>query len=174
MTTDLLDLLKMTIPAGIVLYGAFVLVKMFLQKDYDTLSIKIKSSQIEQTLPLRLQAYERMALFLERINYRELMDRINYDEIPATLFHQSLIMTIKEEFNHNLSQQIYISPELWETIRGVKEESISFINSVAQSLGKDATGFELAKAILENSISENATPIDIALMNLKKEVNTLY
>ncbi|AZQ62278.1 hypothetical protein EI427_08515 [Flammeovirga pectinis] len=174
MTTDLLDLLKMTIPAGIVLYGAFVIVKMFLQKDYDTLSIKIKSSQIEHTLPLRLQAYERMALFLERINYRELMDRINYDEIPAALFHQSLIMTIKEEFNHNLSQQIYISPDLWETIRGVKEENISFINGIAQTLGKDASGFDLAKTILENSISENATPIDIALLSLKEEVNTLY
>lgn len=174
MTTDLVDLLKMTIPAGIVLYGAFAIVKMFLQKEYNALSIKVKSSHIEQTLPLRLQAYERMALFLERIAYNDLLDRINYDEISASLFQQSLIITIRDEFSHNLSQQIYISPELWEMIRGTKEESISFINSIAKELPKEASGFDLAKAILENSISEQSSPLEVSLMKLKEEVNTLF
>ncbi|MBD0405049.1 hypothetical protein [Flammeovirga sp. EKP202] len=174
MTTDIADLLKMTIPAGFVLYGAFFIVKMFLQKEYDTLSIKMKSSQIEQTLPLRLQAYERLALFLERISYRELLDRINYDEISALLFQQSLLITIRDEFNHNLSQQIYVSPELWEMIRGTKEESISFINNVAKDLPENATGFDLAKALLENSISDETSALDASLMKLKEEVGTLF
>ncbi|ANQ48143.1 hypothetical protein KMW28_12250 [Flammeovirga yaeyamensis] len=174
MTTELVDLLKMTLPAGIVLVSAFYIVKMFLQKEYDVLSIKMKTDQQEQTLPLKLQAYERLALFLERISYRELLDRTNYEELDAITTQQVLIMTIKEEFNHNLSQQIYISPDLWEMVRGAKEQSISFINSTAKALNKDAHGVELAKAILEQSIAEEMSPTDLALNELKKEVQVLF
>ncbi|OHX65193.1 DUF7935 family protein [Flammeovirga pacifica] len=174
MTTELIELLKLTVPAGIVLLSAFYIVKMFLQKEYDTLSIKMKSDQQEQTLPLKLQAYERLALFLERISYTEILDRTNYEEFNAISTQQVLIMTIKEEFNHNLSQQIYISPDLWEMIRGAKEQSISFINNSAKELPADATGLDLAKVILEKSISEEATPTVLALNELKKEVQAIF
>ncbi|NLR92062.1 DUF7935 family protein [Flammeovirga agarivorans] len=174
MTTDFLDLLKMTIPAGAVLYGAYFIVKMFLQKEYDSLSIKYKGNQLEQTLPLRLQAFERLALFLERISYRELLDRVDYSVMDVVTLQHALVLTIKEEFNHNLSQQIYVSNELWEMIRGAKEEEISFINQVAKSLGDKSTGFDLAKTLLEQSLQQESSPVDVALTQLKSEVSHLF
>jgi hypothetical protein len=100
---------KILIPASIVLYAAYLLVRSFLAKEIELKKLEIRGRSIETVLPLRLQAYERMCLFLERISPQNLLIRLNVGLIPAKEFHQMLLAEIRNEYNHNVSQQIFMT-----------------------------------------------------------------
>src|SRR4028119_1270098 len=111
------DLIKILLPAAAVLYAMYLTVKAFLNKDFDKRLVDIKIKNTELTLPLRLQAYERMCLFLERISPHNLVVRLNEPAYNAIQFHQKLLLEIREEYNHNLSQQVYMSDQSWTYVK---------------------------------------------------------
>lgn len=124
--------------------------------------------------PLRLQAFERMTLFLERITPNNLVLRVAPSASTAVELHQQLLREIREEFNHNLAQQIYISQDAWEIIRNAKEEVVTLINLSAQEIPADASVTDLAKQIMKRVLDQEALAISTALSELKKEVRTLF
>ena len=89
-------------------------------------------------------------------------------------YHQQLLSHVRQEFEHNLSQQIYVSAILWETIRGAKENLIGIINKSAEEIGADASALTLSKKIIENYIDEENQAIVIAMNELKNEVGKLF
>src|SRR6187402_2317698 len=105
----LIEFIKILLPASIVLYAAYLLVRSFIQREIDLKKLEIRSRSIETVLPNRLQAFERMTLFLERMSPQNLLVRLNTESMPAREFHQILLSEIRNEYNHNVSQQIYIS-----------------------------------------------------------------
>jgi hypothetical protein len=125
-------------------------------------------------LPLRLQAYERFVLFLERINPPSMLMRLNQPELSATQLQALLVRTIRDEFEYNLSQQIYISANAWEMIRNAKEETTRLINQAAASLPEGTSAADLARTILELSVSGDSLSMNRALDELKKEVKQLF
>ena len=167
------DLVKILLPAAAVLYGMYLTVKSFLNKDFEKRLIDIKIKNTEQVLPLRLQAYERMCLFLERITPHNLIIRVNDPVYNVAQFQQKLLFEIREEYNHNLSQQIYMSDETWVLIRNAKEEVITLINNSVATMYDNATSLDLAKQIFENIRAYNLSPIAPAMANLKEEVMKL-
>ncbi len=170
----LLEFAKLLVPAAVVLYGMYLVVKSFIQKEMDKALIDIKSKNIEVILPLRLQAYERISLFLERIAPDNLVIRVRDNSFSAGQFHQALVKDIREEYSHNLSQQIYVSDNAWNLVKSAKEEIITVVNQSAQGLAADAKSLELAKRIFEKMLERKADPTTIALSQIKKEVRTLY
>jgi hypothetical protein len=120
--------------------------------------------------PVKLQAYERLTLFLERISPESMLIRHSPLDLTVEQYHQILLTTIRQEYEHNLSQQIYISPVLWETIRGAKEKLITLINRSAEELDQKSQGYELSKKIFNNYLEEDPAPVALALSDLKKEV----
>src|ERR1700741_2896889 len=104
----LLDLVKILIPASIVLYAAYLIVRSFIMRELELKKLEIRARGIETVLPSRLQAYERMTLFLERTAPQNLLVRINAPGLSAREFHRLLLDEIRNEYNHNVSQQIYI------------------------------------------------------------------
>jgi predicted AlkP superfamily phosphohydrolase/phosphomutase len=125
-------------------------------------------------LPVRLQAYERMTLFLERTSPQNLLVRINQPGLTARDFHKLLLEEIRSEYNHNASQQIYIGEEVWSTIKNAKEDLIIEINEAAQQVPSDAPSIELAKRIFEVALSKNVDPVGHALSELKKEIQRVF
>ena len=170
----LIDFIKILVPASVVLYGVYLMVKAFIQRDIDQRKLEVRSRSIETVLPNRLQAYERMTLFLERMSPQNLLVRLNVASMPAREFHQVLLNEIRNEYNHNVSQQIYMSEAVWELVKSAKEDLIVTINDAAAQLGPEATSLELSKKIFEQSITKEVDPLAHALSELKKEIQQTF
>ncbi|HSZ26338.1 MAG TPA: hypothetical protein VK766_11480, partial [Cytophagaceae bacterium] len=141
------DFLKILLPAAAVMYGMFLTVKSFLNKDLEKRLVDIRIKNNELVLPIRLQAYERMALFLERISPHNLILRVNDPAYNVIQLHQRMLMEIREEYNHNLSQQVYMSDQAWGLVKTSMEEVIAVINKSTINIPPDAKGIELAKMV---------------------------
>ena len=170
----LIEFGKILIPASVVLYAAYLVVRSFIQKDIDLKKMEIRGKAIETVLPNRLHAYERMTLFLERMSPQNLLVRLNTGSVPAKEFQQVLLAEVRNEYNHNVSQQVYISEEVWELVKSAKEDLIVTINDSANDLGEDASSLDLSKKIFEKTIGKAVDPLGHALSELKREVQRIF
>ncbi|EMQ94261.1 MULTISPECIES: hypothetical protein [Flavobacteriaceae] len=123
-------------------------------------------------MPLRLQAYERMALFLERITPSKLLIRMSPTSSNKEDYENLLIAAIEQEFDHNLSQQIYISDDCWNIITAAKNATIQLIRK-ASLLEKTNTANKLREVILTEMMEKRA-PSDAALSFIKQEVSDMW
>jgi hypothetical protein len=101
------------------------------------------------SMPLQLQAYERLVLLTERIALPNLISRVNQSGLSAKEMQLLLLENIKQEYDHNMTQQIYVSPVAWEAVRNLKEQNMLVINQVASALPLSATGTDLNKILLD-------------------------
>ena len=170
----LIEFGKILIPASVVLYAAFLLVRSFIQRDIDVKKLEIRGKGLETVLPNRLHAYERMTLFLERMSPQNLLIRLNTESMPAKDFHQMLLTEVRNEYNHNVPQQIYISEEVWELIKNAKEDLIVSINDAASEMTEESTSLELSKKIFEKTMGKTVDPLAHALAELKREVYRIF
>ncbi len=168
------DLLKITIPAALVLYLAYLLVRSFLNKQLDEIALSVRQKNQEIVVPIRLQAYERIVLLLERITPSNLISRLSSSDYSAEEFHQILVHEIRNEFNHNLSQQVYMSDSAWTYVTTAVEQTISVINSSASGLEEKAKGFDLARAIIENASGEEMDTPKQAIKYIKEEIQDVF
>ena len=168
------DLLKITLPAALVLYLAYLLVRSFLQKQLDEIAFSVRQKNQEIVVPIRLQAYERIVLLLERITPSNLLSRLGSAEYTAEEFQQILVHEIRNEFNHNLSQQVYMSDSAWTYVSTAVEQTISLINSSANGLGNEAKGIELARVVLENGAGEEMDTPKQAIKFIKEEIQSIF
>jgi len=142
--------------------------KMFME-DYRRRKEEGKALNHAVISPLRIQAYERMILFLERISPSNLVMRIHHSGITAHELHAELIKTIRAEYDHNLSQQVYLSIGAWEMIRTAKEETAKIINITAEKTPASASGLDLGQGVINISSQLKKLPTDVAIEYLKKE-----
>ncbi len=123
---------------------------------------------------LRLQACERLVLFLERIHPSGLVMRLNEPELTAGQLQILLVRTVREEFEYNLSQQLYISSATWEKIRNAKEETIALINRALMGLPEGASASQLVKGIMDEVVTRGKLPVETALELLKQEARRSF
>lgn len=168
------DLLMITLPAGLVLYGMYLVAHNFLSKQMEQSQLKVQLKNKEQITPVRLSAYERLTLLLERISPSNLILRLNNSAYNAAQFREVLLQSIREEYNHNLSQQLYVSDTGWQLTHQAVEEVIGDINKAAQQVGPEESASALGKRIFEVHISREDDPIALALKTLKAEISTLF
>jgi len=126
----------------------------------------------KETFPLRLQAYERMALFLERIAPSKLLLRVNPTSSNKDDYESLLVASIEQEFEHNLSQQIYVSDKCWSITTAAKNATIQLIRK-ASLLEKTDTADKLREVIL-TEMMERRPPSDAALSFIRAEVSDLW
>lgn len=165
---------KILLPASLILYLAYLLVRSFIQKEIELKKLEIRSRSIETVLPNRLQAYERMTLFLERIAPQNLLIRLNTANMPSSEFHQLLLSEIRNEYNHNVSQQVYMSEDVWNLIKNAKEDLVVTINEAASEMTIDTTSLDLAKKIFEISVNKPIDPLGHALSEMKREIQKTF
>ena len=138
--------------------------------------LQMKLDERRETLkvvtPIRLQAYERVALFLERISPNSLVLRCYQPGMDLKLLQGVMTKNIRDEWEHNLSQQVYVSEELWAHVREAKDEMINLVNSAAVSLPDTDDPTRLAATIFASAADH--MPTDEALGTLHKELNELF
>lgn len=169
---QLVDLIVGLVPAIIVFATSYFLLKEFFFQESKRRERSASNESVRITLPLRLQAYERIVLFLERITPNQLVTRLLDNSVSAREFHRLLVRTINDEFNHNISQQLYISSSAWELVKSAKEKTITQINSAYNSLAEGASSLDLSQKILETNLEEKVTAKALAF--IKEEVKKLY
>ena len=168
------DLVKIIVPAAVVLYGMFLAVQAFLNKQLEEKKIELKGRLMDVTIPLRLQAYERLLLFLERISPAQLLVRLQPQSVQVSDFLQILLSEIREEYNHNLAQQLYVSHESWEALSAAKDEVTALIQRAAGEVPADAAAFELSKKVMEQSLHLKESLTLAAIKRLKVEARELF
>lgn len=168
------DLLKITIPALIVLYAVHLVVRSFMQKQLEEYQMSIRQKNQEIITPIRLQAYERVCLLLERISPNNIIPRLNEKGMTAKDLQGILVSEIREEYNHNLSQQVYISEDAWSYVSGAVEQLVSTINGSGNEMNIDATSIDLARSILEKSVGSEQDPVKSALRFVKNEIKEIF
>jgi len=158
--------------AVVVFLTAFFSMRMFIRNDERKRLLELKEHNKSVIAPVRLQAYERMALFLERIEPNQLILRLNDGNTLNADLRVLLISSIRAEFEHNLSQQIYLSSDVWNQICNAKEETIRIINVSSGKIAQDAPGIELVTSILEQTAGQS--PIAPAMEALKEEIRLIF
>ncbi len=163
------DILKISIPGLLVLLTAWILLRNMIKNDQERRKHEIVLQNSRTVTPIKLQAYERIILFLERISLESLIVRVNKSEMTAAQLHSALLTTIRSEFEHNLSQQIYMSPNAWEVVRNARSGMIKLINSEAEKLPPNSTGMVLSKQLLEKLMELDKEPTRAAIDFVKAE-----
>ncbi|MFM8738972.1 MAG: hypothetical protein ACKOC0_02070 [Cytophagales bacterium] len=169
-----LDLIKVIVPASLVLYAVYLMVRSFIQREIELKKLDVRGRSVDTILPSRLQAYERMTLFLERISPQNLLIRLNNPAFSAKDFQKVLLDEIRSEYNHNASQQVYMSEEVWSQIKNAKEDLIILINEAASRLMPDAKSIDLSKKIFEMAMEKKVDLVSLALSELKKEIQQVF
>ena len=130
---------------------------------------QIRKSQVETTLPLKLQAYERLSMLCERIAIPNLLLRIRKDGMTAGELQVALLLAIQQEYEHNITQQVYVSEQLWEIIKMARDEAVNMVALVADKVGAKADGKELAQALFSIVNQREVMAVEKALVAIKKE-----
>ncbi|MEI6048901.1 MAG: hypothetical protein WCS03_08395 [Bacteroidota bacterium] len=169
----LADTLKITIPALIVFFTAWVLLRNLIKNDQDKRRQEIILQNSRTVTPIKLQAYERIVLFLERISFESLLVRISTSEMTASQLHSAMLSTIRGEFEHNLSQQIYISRQAWEVVRNARSNMIKIINSEAEKMPANSSGMTFSKRLLEKIMELEMEPTRVAIDFIKGEIGRM-
>jgi hypothetical protein len=167
------DILKITIPALIVFFTAWLILDKTIKNDQEKRRQEIILQNSRTVTPIKLQAYERIVLFLERISLESLIVRVSTPDMKATQLHSALLSTIRSEFEHNLSQQIYMSPQAWEVVRNARSGMIKIINTEAESMPVNAPAMVLSKQLLEKIMELDKEPTRVAIDYLKGEISRM-
>jgi hypothetical protein len=169
----LADILKITIPALIVFFTAWIILKSMIKNDQDKRRQELILQNNRTVTPIRLQAYERIVLFLERISLESLLIRVSSSDMTVSQLHSALLNAIRSEFEHNLSQQIYMSQQAWEVVRNARSNMIKIINSEAEKLPDNASGIVLGKQLLEMIMELEKEPTRVAIDYIKGEISRM-
>jgi hypothetical protein len=164
----IIELAFYTLPALITGGVAYYFFQMFVQNEEKRRRFQLMKENQKQALPLRLQAYERMTLFLERINPSKLLIRVAPNGNDKNSYESLLIQHIEQEFEHNLTQQLYLSNDCWTIIVTAKNTIIQIIRKTNMS-DKIDSAHKLRETVL-NDLLENESPSNVALNYLKNEI----
>lgn len=166
----ILEILKYVLPSVVVLVACALIVNKFLIKETQEKQLAIFGQKTKEILALRMQAYERLTHFVERIHPNALIGRHYRKGAEAQDVQLSMIRNIREEYEHNLSQQIYVSNEVWQAVRSAKEQEIAMINQIGAQLKPGTPAMELVSRISEFALTEETElPTDIALFIINRE-----
>jgi acetoin utilization deacetylase AcuC-like enzyme len=167
-TTKFIELLAYTLPALITGGVAYYFFQMHTKNEEGRRRYLLQKELQKDALPLRLQAYERMVLFLERINPTKLLIRITPISNHKNDYENYVIAQIEQEFEHNLTQQIYMSDECWTIIMTAKNATIQMIRKAAMSERVDSA--DKLREVILSDLMEKPTPSSAALSYMKNEL----
>ena len=169
------ELLKYTVPGLVVFVTAYYLLKLYLD---DRLRLELaaqRSESLKITLPLRLQAYERLTLLCDRVAIHNTLLRIRMPGMTVGELRGALLLAISQEFAHNTSQQLYVSDTLWQIITLAKNETLSLITQTAPDLDPKADCNALVNALLEALDQQGSvTMLQKAIVAVRTEAGHLF
>lgn len=162
------------IPAGAVLMTTIYFLRKDGDKEMRSLQIELKKQRQEYFLPNRVEAYQRAVLLMERIHPNSLVMRLHNPGLPARAMQSELLKAIRDEYDHNVAQQIFIAPHIWEMVKNSKEETIKIINIAGNQMQATSMGMDLSAKIFEVVAEIGELPTDITVKVLKEDLQRLF
>lgn len=169
----LTDVLKLVIAGAILISLVYFVFRGYFDR-YQNIQIhNYKVALNKELLPLRLQALERMTLFIERINPSNLLLRLHTPGMTAKQMQILVLEDIRAEYQHNVTQQLYLSSEAWSIVKRVKDDTVTLINNVINELPEGSSAVELSKIMFAKLESLEQSPYDLAMMVIKSQYQEL-
>ena len=169
----MIEILKYCVPALCVLLATWIVMHKFYKSEAEKRLWELKRLSQKEISPLRMRAYERLSLLLERTTPEHLLIELNLGEMTILEVQQHLMRTIRMEYDHNLSQQVYVSDQVWDTIIAAREQMVAFINTMAQQMPPESTALDFAKVLITAYRSNGQTANDQAMQMLRTEARSL-
>ena len=169
----MIEIFKYCIPALCVLLATWLVMHKFYKSETEKRLWELKRLSQKEISPLRMRAYERLALLLERTTPEHMLMDVNLTEMTILQLQQHMMRTIRLEYDHNLSQQVYVSDEVWQQIISARDQMVAFVNALAQQLPADASTLDYAKMLITAYSTNGDTANEKALQALKNEARTL-
>ena len=170
----LIHLILLIVPTSAIIYIVYLFLKKQSEKDIVSIKLELKKERQNFFLPSRLEAYQRAVLLLERVHPNSLVMRLHNPGLPAMALHAEFLKAIRDEYNHNVAQQLFVSPLAWKMIKDSKEEVIKLINLAGNQMTATSTGMELSAKVFEILSQMDHIPSDITVEYLKKEFQELF
>ncbi|MBQ9471159.1 MAG: hypothetical protein IJU72_09455 [Bacteroidales bacterium] len=166
----LADILKITLPALLVFLASYLALRSLLRNEAERRHAELSAERSKITLPLRLQAYERLTLLLERMQPESIMVRTSRSGMTVAELQTALIGTIRAEWEHNLAQQIYVGREAWDHLRNAKECMVQVVNLCAEKLSPTDPAIALSQSVIDTVLNLDTNPLAVARDFIKREV----
>lgn len=167
-------------PTAIILLGLFAfasivaIIIIFTKAEQQRSFTQYREKTITTLMPTRLQAYERITLYLERIDPTNMVIREQLNVNTSQELHTLMITSIRQEFDHNIAMQIYISEASWSRVLRAREEIMKTINDCAKETNPKASSLELARKVLESAPNECSFYVNRALSGLRNDINGYF
>lgn len=168
-----MEILAYSIPALVVLAATWLVMHKLFNNEQEKRLWELKRLSQKEISPIRLRAYERLTLLLERTTPDRMLMEMNLQEMTIPQVQQQLLRTIRLEYDHNLSQQIYVSDEVWDKIIHARDEMGAFVTAMAAGMPKGSSTLDYAKTLITAYSTNGETPNSLALSALKEEAKTL-
>ncbi len=166
----LFEILRITIPLLAVLGLVYMMLKNFQENENKKFLLALQKDTKKQSFPMRLQAYERLVLLAERLEPAAQFSRLSLDAETSAQIQMMMLVSVQQEFEHNLAQQIYVSAPVWAQFVKAKEQLIGIIQKAGNQVSKNASTQEFAKALFAQLEKTPPTDLLIAKSALKEEV----
>ena len=170
----ILQIALIIFPAGGVLLTTIFFLRKETEKEIRSMQIELKKQRQEYFLPSRVEAYQRAILFMERIHPNSLVMRLHNPGLPAKALQAEFLKAIREEYDHNVAQQLYMTPQGWKMVKNAKEETIRILNLAGSQMKESSMGLELSGKIFEIVAEVGTLPTDITVDYLKKEFQEMF
>jgi len=164
-----IEIIKYTIPAALMLLLTYLLLSNFVDNEEKRRQFYLRKDLNKKSLPMRFQAFERLTVFLERITPNHLVLRVKPGNMPLGAYRKILVDTIRQEYDYNVSQQVYISDKSWNSIVSAKSQVVSMINKVSSEMDENATAVDLSRKLIELEMTGDIFPTKAAILLLKHE-----
>ena len=156
------------------LIGVYYILRSDIQSFFNLKEAELNKESRAHLLPLRLQAHERLIIFTDRINPANLLVRLHQQGIGISTLQVGILNEVKSEYQHNITQQLYVDSVTWNVVRKLKDDTIAMINNAVDGFPADANGIELSKAILTHMASIDENPYDLTIELIKKDIQRLF
>ncbi len=162
---EYLELIKIALPALLVLLACYLTMTRFIER-------QPRPNETTNNA-IRMKSYERLTLYLERITPENLIQRIDAPNMNCVALQKEMLKVIRQEYEHNLTQQLYVSKEAWDAVLIAKEGIKQLINASMESLAPDAPSIELAKVIINAYHGTASNPVELSIRVLKHDIDKM-
>lgn len=171
---EVLDLLMGVVPSVVVGVIAYLIISKFVRAESDRHIMEMQKEAVKFSLPVRMQAYERMILLLERIDPVKAVNRVIQPGMTARQLQSLVLADIRSEFDHNITQQLYVSKKTWEEVKKAKEESLKFLAVTITRCNADSDAIFYTKMLIRVLSELEMTSISDSVELVKKESKKIF
>jgi hypothetical protein len=164
-----IEILKYTFPAVLMLLLTYLLLSNFVDNEEKRRQFYLRKDLNKRALPMRFQAFERLTVFLERITPNQLVLRVKPGNMSLGAYRKTLVDSIRQEYEYNISQQVYISDKSWNNVVSAKSQVVSMINKVTAEMDENASAGDLSRKLIELEMTGDIFPTKAAILLLKHE-----